>query len=153
MRRRPTLSVGTLLITLFTAAGCNGDKSASEEQPPTDLSPSPAASRSAVMPRTYSTVIELRDAAIAVGYACPRWQQDNVVQFAAESGSCTDDDVFATYATEAQRGEAVSTAKEANQMLKENNIAATPSVFGSNWSISTSRASELAKKLGGTVVR
>lgn len=71
----------------------------------------------------------------------------------AESGSCSDDDVFATYATEEQHSEAVGTTKELNRMATDSGLEPAPVLFGPNWSINTTEAATLAKTLGGTVVR
>lgn len=86
---------------------------------------------------------------------CPSWTQDNAVKFAAESGSCSQDDVFATYASEAQRDESISTKKALNEDLVSASIDPTPTLFGKNWSINAPDATikQIQVTLGGVVVR
>jgi hypothetical protein len=144
------------LVAALVLAGCGGGGDSAGEvgpQPAASTSTQPAPPTQPAGPVSYSTVVELRDAAVAAGYVCPSWKQDNQVQFAAESGSCSDADVFATYASEAQRAEALATAKELGELMREQKLAPDPRLFGPNWSIATSRAAELAKELGGTVVQ
>jgi hypothetical protein len=76
-----------------------------------------------------------------------------VVTLAAESGHCSDADVFTTYASAGQLEEAVSTKKAMNESLTKNNIAASPTLVGENWMINGDAVTDLQPKLGGTILR
>lgn len=84
---------------------------------------------------------------------CPAWTQDNVVIDAAESGHCSDDNVFTTYITDADLQAAVENARGLNELMKENKIEPAPNLIGPNWIINAPGADKLAVKLGGTVQR
>lgn len=130
-------------------AGCGGNEPA-EPSSPTTLG-------------SVSTVAELKDAAIAAGYACPAWTQDNVVTLAAESGRCSDSDVFTTYLSESTREEVVQNhkemAKDTREMFADDedvDPALTDEevlLVGPNWIINSSEASDLQGELGGQLVR
>lgn len=138
------MAAGVVLL-----AGCGGDEPA-EPSSPTTLG-------------SVGTVAELKDAAIAAGYACPSWTQDNVVTLAAESGRCSDSDVFTTYLSESTREEAVQNhkemAKDTREMLADDENV-DPSLtdeevllVGPNWIINSSEAADLQGDLGGQIVR
>lgn len=99
---------------------------------------------------TYSSVEDLRDAAIDAGLECSSWEQDNKALNAAESGSCADRKyVFSTYATEADLQAAVSRSATWADLLETDEAA----VIGENWIIKGPDVEDLAKDLGGTVQR
>jgi len=98
-------------------------------------------------------VSELRDAAVAAGYTCPSWKQDNVVVFAAESGNCSDADVFSTYATPGQLEEAVAQMKANNEMLAAATVAVDPILVGENWMINGAGVIGIQPLMGGTILR
>lgn len=109
------------------------------------------------------TVAELKDAAVAAGYACPNWRQDNVVKLAAESGRCSDSDVFSTYLSESTRDELVQALKDMTKDTREmlaDDEDVDPTLLdeevllvGPNWVINSSEAVSLQGKLGGQIVR
>ena len=136
---------------LVVVAGC-GDGG-------TDAQASPSATELG----SVGTVAELKDAAVAAGYACPSWVQDNVVKLAAESGRCSDSDVFTTYLSESSRDESVqihkAMAKETREMFADDEDA-DPALtdeevllVGPNWIINSDDAASLQPELGGQVVR
>jgi len=92
-------------------------------------------------------VTELRDAAVAAGYPCPSWVQTNKVEAAAESGNCSDADVFSTYATPGQLEDAVTRLKAMNGVFK------SVVLVGENWIINSDNARDLRSKMGGTILR
>ena len=96
-------------------------------------------------PTRFASVTELRDAAVAVGYDCPSWVQDNKVTLAAQSGSCSTADVLSIYLTEADTTASV-------QKLKGISGSDVHLLVGPNWIINTARAGDLQSKMGGTVV-
>lgn len=135
-----------LVVGIALLAGCGGGSSSgAKTTAPPDTS---STSSGPPTPRRYSTVVELRDAAKDAGTTCPDWKQTDVVKFAAQSGSCSDDSVFATYATTAQLDEAVATYKEINTS------ADAPMLVGANWSIVAPAkiVNYLKDEMGGTVV-
>jgi hypothetical protein len=101
----------------------------------------------------YGSVTELRDAAVEAGYICPSWVQDNVVVLAAESGHCSDADVFTTYASPGQLDEMVAQTKSNNQMLASATVGANPTLVGENWMIHSEGAIDIQPKMGGTILR
>ncbi|TDT31144.1 hypothetical protein [Naumannella halotolerans] len=120
---------GGLVAALFLLAACGG--------PEKDA--------------TYDSVEALRDAAIEAGYECPNWEQRNQVTAAAQSGSCSTADVFATYLSEAARDEAVNNLKAFAADFDDMPVTV---LAGPNWTINApdEAVHELHEKLGGTVV-
>ena len=95
----------------------------------------------------YESLTDLRDAAIKAGYRCVTWTQDNRVTAAAESGSCSDSDVFSIYITEADTSAAATRLKAIG--------GETHLLVGPNWIInadSTASVTQLKNALGGTAV-
>jgi hypothetical protein len=136
------------LLVALTITGCGSGK-ASE-------APAATATTIATTPPTaqrYQTVAALKEAAVAAGMSCPNWVQDNVVQAAAESGTCSDDSVLSTYATDADLQFALENLQAMNEMAKEKNVPVDPQLIGPNWIINAPGADKLAPKLGGTVER
>jgi hypothetical protein len=103
----------------------------------------PSASAPAVA-QTYTSVIELRDAAVAAGLPCPHWQQSDVILDASESGDCSGNAVISTYATAARLDRAVE---------RVTSFPGGVVLVGPNWIINAPQAPKLAKVLGGTVTR
>jgi hypothetical protein len=140
----------SLVIPLLLAGCSSSPEAASAEVQPTTApasttmaSPSPTL----VDLGEVGTVSDLRDAAVAAGYACPSWEQDNVVAAAAESGHCSDGDVFSVYTSESARDEVVSFMK--GMATKEIPLSL---LVGPNWIINSEDASALESALGGVVV-
>lgn len=129
------------LILPLALTGCGDDKGSSE-------SPVVAETNS-----RYSSVEDLRDAAIEAGYDCRNWKQDNVVDLAAESGHCSDADVFMVFATDSDLAAQVSTLRELNEMSRDYGIDPDVNLVGPNWIIQNEAADELADDLGGTILR
>jgi len=113
---------------------------------PTPTTPEP------VVAQQYATVEALKDAAVQAGYDCPAWVQDDVIPFAAESGSCTDEsainpDVFMTFASQADMDETMT--------VFESKIRVSGALLtGDLWAINSddvAAIAQIAPKLGGTV--
>lgn len=96
--------------------------------------------------KEYTTVIALRDAAVAGGYACQSWIQDNKVAMALESGSCSTADVFSVYPSKA----AVDQQMTLHRQMGTGMISL---LVGPNWIVNTKNPEGLQKTLGGEVVR
>jgi hypothetical protein len=113
--------------------------------------PRPRATPTAV---TYGTVDELHLAAVNAGYVCSHWKQDNVVKLAAESGHCSDADVFATYASEGDLQQQLDTSKQTDEMLVQAHVDPGITLVGPNWTINGSDQAirALQAHLGGTIV-
>jgi hypothetical protein len=95
---------GWLAASLFTLGGLTlGGLVGGTSDPVPASAPTPTATATPPTPVTknvpYSSVEELKDAAVAAGYPCPNWQKDAKPGpvHAKESGSCSDDDVFSIY--------------------------------------------------------
>jgi len=76
-----------------------------------------------------------------------------VVVLAAESGHCSDADVFTTYASPGQLDGMVTQTKTNNQMLASATVAVNPTLVGENWMIHGEGAIEIQPKMGGTILQ
>lgn len=131
--------VGALIAVALLLAGCGG-----EDEPGAEATPTKQAG-----PQSFNTLQALRDAAVEAGYECPRWVQDNKVKLAAESGSCSDADVLATFASQADLEAQVATLREIGEMVSDPD----PIVVGPNWIINGADSPDIAEALGGVVSR
>lgn len=147
--------IAAITITVVLLAGC-GSSTRTESAPP-------AASATVTVTATptgpsaaqrYATVEALKDAAVRAGYKCPAWVQDNVIPFAAESGTCSDasalnPDVFATFARQSDQDETLP--------VFESKVAVGGALLvGPNWIINADdepSVTRLAAALGGTLER
>jgi hypothetical protein len=141
----------------LVVAGCGSDTDDTSDRPTepavsSTTSPSAPESASVSPDARYGTVDELRDAAVAAGYECRRWKVDNKVTLAAESGSCSADDVFATFASDGDLQAQLDSFKGTDDMLAEAGIEPDPHLVGPNWIITGPDAGGLQSALGGTVV-
>lgn len=103
----------------------------------------------------YGSLADLKEAAVTAGYSCPQWDQDDQVTLAAESGSCSDADVFATYVTDSDLQDQIDQYKENNEMLEESGIDASTILVGPNWTVSGDEkpVQALRKGIGGKILR
>lgn len=132
--------IGAALLCLaLTGCGGRDERAADSVSTP---SPSPVADA------RYGTVVELKDAAVLAGYECKNWRQTDVVKLAAQSGSCSNADVFATFASEGDLQAQLDTFREIDAMF---NDEPTPRLVGPNWVINAPEAATLQNALGGTV--
>lgn len=129
----------------LSMTGC----SSSKDEP----TAAPVSSTTSSGPQSFSTVAALKDAAVAAGLACPSWKQDNLVAAAAESGSCSEETVLSTYATDADLQGALETMRGLNELMVENKLVPTPLLIGPNWIINAPSAPDLTGGLGGTIER
>lgn len=136
-------------VAVLALAGCGSGGAAKPSSAPSVA----VASTVSAPPARYGSVTELRDAAVAAGYICPSWVQDNVVVLAAESGHCSDADVFTTYASPGQLDGMVTQTKTNNQMLASATVAVNPTLVGENWMIHGEGAIEIQPKMGGTILQ
>lgn len=135
------------LAVLSACGGSGGDEAgtaATEEVAPTESAPRDLGS--------VSSVTELRDALVEAGYDCPNWDQSNVVDLAAESGSCSDADVLSTFASPANLQDQLDTSRGMDQMSIDAGLEPDPSLVGPNWIFRSPDAGAYADELGGTVV-
>lgn len=132
-RRQPLVLATGIVTTALTLAACGSD------------TPQAEPSSTEVLVQEYSSVTELKDAAVAAGYECPSWTQSNHVTAAAQSGSCSDEDVFSTYLSETAVQDNVEDLKSFGEIHL---------LVGPNWIINVEQPSldMLAEGLGGTVV-
>lgn len=140
MNARPRLALtsGALLLT-----ACDGGGEPQGDAAPADPSPTADA--------RYGTVDALKNAAVEGGYDCKRWRQDDAVTLAAQSGTCSGDSVFATFASEGDLQAQIETYREFDEMAKDLEMDSDPRLVGSNWVINAPEAAELQDSLGGTV--
>lgn len=100
----------------------------------------------------YSSVDELRDAAVASGYACDSWKKRQPVRFATEVSSCSWNDSFATFESEGDVQKQIDSFKATDDMLVESGERPMPHLVGPNWIITAADAASLQAALGGEVV-
>jgi hypothetical protein len=143
-----------IIVAVGLLAGC-GSKTA-ESAPPAapstvTVTPTPTGPPTA---QRYATVEALKDAAVGAGYYCATWVEDDVIPFAAESGTCSDastvnPDVFATFAKQADMDETLP--------VFESKVGVGGALLvGPNWIINADdvpSVTRLAAKLGGTLER
>lgn len=144
----PILYGDNWIVALTDAAAPSIERMQSKIGGQTYVNPSPTPVES------FDTVEELKDAAVAAGYECPAWEQDDELTLATESGHCSDSDVFSIYdADSIQKGKDQELANK--EMLMASGIESTSSVAGKNWIInpgSESSAVLLQSKLGGELI-
>jgi hypothetical protein len=147
-RHLPTGAVAVLLAA-FLMTSCGDDDGA------TDGAGSSADSESSGTVEAdaeYAGVDELRDAAVASGYTCGSWKKRQAVRFATEVSSCSWNDSFATFESEADVQKQIASFESTDDMLVESGERPLPHLVGPNWIITTADAETLQSDLGGEVV-
>lgn len=140
-----------VLIVLAALVGCGGssDTPVGEQTSAEPTPTSPAVEKDA----SYGSVMDLRDAAIEAGLPCPNWKQTDVVEGAAESGTCSGDSVLATFATDQDLQHALDNLRSMQQLFEKQNLPFNPVLVGPNWTVNASNSDQLQTVLGGTVLR
>lgn len=95
----------------------------------------------------YQTVAELKDAAVAAGLPCTAWVQDNLVEYAAGSGTCSESSVLSIFASEDDQMAAIANIRE-----RAEGQGPVAVLLGANWLIVAPEVVHLAGKVGGVVV-
>lgn len=101
------------------------------------------------------SVTQLRDAVVEAGYPCPNWTQTNAVTNAAESGTCSDKDVFCTYASQSDRDAQVSQERANKDTLRNAGITPGSTIVGPNWMVNLSADADIEgvhAVIGGTLI-
>jgi hypothetical protein len=138
---------GVLLLSGCSSSGginVNGQATVSDSgtpaaPDPTELTtPTPTPTPTTEKNTTYSSVVELKDAAVEAGYPCDNWTEDDQVTNASESGNCNDWDVFAIYASDSGRDQQIAQTRANNELLKDSGVEPGVVLFGPNWSINVS---------------
>lgn len=137
------LCIVTLLLSALVA--CGGSAGGEPGAGPTPASPSQSAQE---RDARYGSVEALKEAAERAGLACAIWDQDDVVTLAAESGSCYDDHVLATFATEQDLQDQVDTYRSLSDLSPD-----MVTLVGPNWMVHGPGSAELQEELGGVVER
>jgi hypothetical protein len=96
---------------------------------------------------TYENVTDLKDAAVASGLPCTAWIQHDLVEHAAQSGTCSDSSVLSIYVTEEDQ-----TAALTNLRRQAEGHETVALLIGANWLIVAPEVVHLAAKIGGVVV-
>lgn len=149
------MRIATIRTAVATAAatallaGCGSTETESETQEP---APTEASSTAPSGPAEYGSVEDLRDAAVAVGFECPKWKQTNAVTLAAESGTCSSDSVLTTYASEADLQAQLDQEKENATLMTDVGLSTEPILVGPNWLVKSPDAPDLREGLGGVVI-
>jgi hypothetical protein len=141
--------VAALGLTILTLGACGGGDVSTGDS---DKEAPPAVSTGAVEPSRFGSVTDLRDAAVEAGYVCATWEGDNVVTLAAESGTCDDQSVLSTYATDVDLQTQLDQEKEMSGLLTENGIEPEPVLVGPNWLFKAPEAPGLRDFLGGVLI-
>lgn len=103
----------------------------------------------------FDSVVALKNAAVAAGFTCPRWQlnvqSDPSSAVGKESGNCgTGNDLFAVFDGEKQKALMVKT----HQYFKDQGQPVGPLLLGPNWGILAppEEATRLHDALGGDLL-
>jgi hypothetical protein len=94
----------------------------------------------------YDTVVDLRDAYVAAGGACPEWVEGNHITKAAQSGDCDSSTVLSIYLNESGRDSVIAD-------MKSLSLGDMHLLVGENWVINTKDPEAYLDSLGGTVIR
>lgn len=141
------------LAALLVLAGCGGGEASDAAETtleatatPTPAERSPTESPTPYGPpeaQRYDSVIDLRDALTAAGYACPSWDAHHRVTLALQSGSCSDGDVLMIFTGEAA-------VQEASQELK---AVGSTLVVGPNWIVNPAATpNDVRMMIGGIIM-
>ena len=156
------VAAGLLVPVLLALAACGTGTadSASASAPLSSAAASPTLTPSATAPTTgaaveYGSLDDLHQAVDAAGYPCDDWAQDDLVTNAAESGSCSDDDVLSTYVTDSDLQDQVDQYQENNEMLEDADIDPSTVLVGPNWIVSGEEepVQDLRAAIGGRILR
>lgn len=142
MKTNIIILASTLALVL---GGCSAAPVAAPVAAPTTSAPTPPANGG-----TYGSVQELKDAFVEAGGICDSWDQSNHVTKAAESGSCSDQNVMSTYLSKEDITSMISSIKALNEEVDYESDAVW--LTGENWVINDPAAAELRGKLGGVLV-
>jgi hypothetical protein len=141
--------VATIVVAALALASCGDDGDGASDPQGSGDQTSGAVEADA----SYRTVDDLKDAAVASGYTCQDWKPRQKVRFAAESGSCSWADTFATFETESDVQKQVTAYRGIDDLLLEAGERPQPHLVGPNWIITGADAPMLQTALGGTVVK
>ncbi|MGC5615057.1 hypothetical protein [Georgenia sp. Z1491] len=119
-----------------------------DPEPTSEPEPTPSASPQ-VEAQSYGSLVDLRDAAVGAGYDCATWEQTNHMPMAAQSGSCSTEDVFSIYINADEANAQVETSRE---VFAE--VGQFEWLVGANWIINAPSDSleMLREAIGGVVV-
>lgn len=98
-------------------------------------------------PKEFATVLELRDAFVEAGGACPDWDQTNSVKISAQSGVCDTSTVLSVYLSK----EAVERRVEETKGSIFGTVGGDWLV-GENWIVNADELGPIKEKLGGQIV-
>jgi len=118
------------------------------------LSPGPTPPTTSSKNVRYDSVVELRDAAVAAGYPCRNWDQEDGPKHAEESGTCSDEDVFSIYATDNDLETQIELVKAGDALSREEQMKPDPTLVGPNWMIRMPSSSiyRVQGSLGGDIL-
>lgn len=133
----------------LSLAGCAGDNTA--DAPGASADGINEAAKKIEPDQRYGTVHALMEAAVEAGYECKRWRQTDKVTLAAESGNCSSNDVFSTYASDGDLQSQLETERAVEDMFADAGIEPDPTLVGPNWIIKSPKIGALQPVLGGTV--
>jgi hypothetical protein len=147
------LTGATAVACLFLLSGCGGgsDTSIDSTRTPQPTAATSTTAEAPVQAKSFSTVVQLRDVAIAAGLPCPNWKQGNLVSAAAQSGDCSGSAVLSTYTTAISLQRGIDNLQSMNAMMKTARIKLMPFLVGPNWIINWPKVATLVGGMGGTV--
>lgn len=100
----------------------------------------------------YDSVVALKDAAVAAGFECPLWKQDDRVTYAAESGTCSRDSVLMTFNSLRDLGKQAEAYRSMASLFAKANVKKDPILVGPNWMINAAEVPTLQDTLGGELL-
>lgn len=138
--------IGMLLALVMLSGGCGGSPDAvAPVTLPTQPAPGTTAPSGPVVVQSYSTVVELKDAAVAAGHGLPKLAANKPSDDSFGVRHVLRQTVLSTYATPSQ-------LQHALHLFLSFPISSVLLV-GPNWIINAPEAAQLAARMGGTVNR
>lgn len=153
-----SLLVVLVAIVVLAMASCSGSDGAGDTAADDTSQAAPQESATPaddgpVEPDTFTSVLDLRDAAIAAGYRCPNWQPNNGPEHASEAGSCSKADVFLVFDNDDDLAAQMDTYRDFNKILRRVDLKPDDTLVGPNWMVNGSEAARaLQDDLGGELL-
>jgi hypothetical protein len=95
----------------------------------------------------YASVVELRDAMVKAGLACPQWREHDVNIIFASSADCSENTLIATYSSWTDLNKQMNSYRAMGESMEMTVLV------GVNWTIDSPLADKVQDKLGGYIYR
>lgn len=139
-------AAGAAMICMLVLTGCVQVNAA----PATQETAAQAAQETAEPPvdgGTYATVVELRDAVVKAGLACPKLDEHDPMVKLMSRGDCSENTLIATYSSHADLQRQMDMYRVMGESME------ITVLVGANWTINSPYAEKLKDNLGGYVYK